>query len=130
MTKPPFASTAALALSLAIGAALFAHPLPASAQAKQRIERAADMPLFTYPMSVKLEQVVRDDKEFARFAPMIRRDITSVLARYDIADKAFERQLRGVLVLLDMLEGRYDEALAGSEQVRALQEKPADKLVS
>ena len=130
MTKPPFASTAAFAVALAIGAAFIAHSQPAAAQAKQRIERAADIPIFTYPMGVKLEQVVRDDQEFARFAPALRRDVTSVLARYEIADKAYERQLRGVLVLLDMLEGRYDDALAGSEQVRALQEKPADKLLS
>ncbi|MEO8137015.1 MAG: S8 family serine peptidase [Betaproteobacteria bacterium] len=130
MKVPAFVSTMSVALSIGIGGLFACHPLPADAQAKQRIERAADLPLFTYPMSVKLEQVVRDDKEFGRFAQAFRRDAAGVLARYDIADKSAERQLRGVLMLLDMLEERYDEALIGAEQIRALQEKPADKLLS
>ena len=36
----------------------------------------------------------------------------------------------GTLVQLDLLEGRYDDALAGAARIKALQEKPADKLLS
>jgi subtilisin family serine protease len=36
----------------------------------------------------------------------------------------------GQLMLLDYLDGRWEAALARAEQVRALQEKPADKLLS
>jgi len=129
MTRIRFNPAAALSLALLVGAATL-PAAPAFAQGKQRVERAADLPQFTYPMRTKLEDLVRDDQAFARFAADLRRDIASVLARYDIADKATERRLRGTLVLLDMLEGRYDEALLGAEQVRALQEKPADKLLS
>jgi subtilisin family serine protease len=100
------------------------------AQGKKRVERADDLPRFHYPVSGNLEQLVRDDARFAEFAAPLRRDIESVLAGYDIADKAIERQLLSALLQLDWLEGRHDEALKHADQIRALQDKPADKLLS
>lgn len=60
----------------------------------------------------------------------IRADIQSILDQYDIADKASQRQYITTLMSLDFLLGNYDEALSKSEMVRALEEKPADKLLS
>ncbi|MDQ6685836.1 MAG: S8 family serine peptidase [Pseudomonadota bacterium] len=102
----------------------------AAAQPKPRIERAADLPRFSYKIDGKVEDVVRSAERFAPFAAAVRRDSESVLANYDIADKATRRGLIGLLASLDYLEGRYDDALARVEQVRALQDKPADKLIS
>jgi hypothetical protein len=53
-----------------------------------------------------------------------------VLAQYDIADKAKLRELQGVLVRLDLIEGRYDSALAGRSQDREPRGKAGDKLLS
>ena len=53
-----------------------------------------------------------------------------MLAQYDIEDKAASRQILGELAQLDMLEGNYDAALARIAQVKALEDKPADKLLS
>ncbi len=103
---------------------------PAAAQAKQRIEKAADLPRFTYKIDGKVEDLLRDDAKFGAFATDVRRDAESTLAKYDIADKSSERQLRGTLLQLDMLDGRYDDALAEASRIQALQEKPADKLLS
>ena len=114
-----------IALALMVGAT----SLTASAQNKKRIERAADLPRFSYPASGNLEQLVRDDASFAKLAAAVRRDTESVLADYDIADKSAERQLLGVLLQLDFLEEKYDDALKRAAQIRALQEKPADKLL-
>jgi len=102
----------------------------ATAQTKQRIDKAADLPRFTYKLDGTVEEVVRSDAKFAKFAQEVRRDIDSVLAKYEITDKAAERGLRGTLVQLDMLEGRNDAALAGIARVKELQEKPANKLLS
>jgi len=102
----------------------------AAAQEKQRIEKAADLPVFSYKVDGRLEALVRDDAKFDAFARELRRDTESVLARYDIADKSKQRELRNVLVRLDLLEGRYDDALKGALRVRELEEKPADKLLS
>ena len=100
------------------------------AQTKPRIEKAADLPRFTYPLKGSLEALVKDPRAFAAFSADVRRDIESVLAKYEIADKASERDLLGTLLQLDLLEGRDADALKRIEQIRALQEKPADKLLT
>ena len=110
-----------LALLLAGGAA---------AQAKKRIDKAADLPRFTYRLDSKIEDMVRDDAKFKPFAGQLRRDLESVLAQYEIEDKATSRQILGQLAQLDMLEGNYDAALARIAQIKALEDKPADKLLS
>ena len=82
----------------------------ALAQGKKRIERAADLPRFTYRIEGKLEDLVRDPAAFSRFADQVRRDDQSVLDQYDIADKSAQRGLLGVLARIDFLEGRYADA--------------------
>ncbi len=104
--------------------------LTAAAQGKKRVEKAADLPVFSYKVDGKLESLIRDDAKFRAFAGDVRRDTDSVLAQYDIADKSKLRELLGVLVRLDLIEGRWDSALAGAARIRDLEEKPADKLVS
>jgi len=103
---------------------------PALAQGKKRIDKAADMPRFTYKVEGKLDDLVKSDAAFRRFAAEVRRDTQSVLDGHDIADKSAHRDLLNVLVMIDFLEGRYADAARRAEQVRALEEKPADKLIS
>jgi subtilisin family serine protease len=102
----------------------------AAAQGKKRIDKAADLPRFSYKIEGSLENLVRDEKAFHRFAAEVRRDNESVLANYDIADKTSQRSLIGVLAQIDFLEGRYEEAARRASEIRALEEKPADKLIS
>ncbi|MDQ3025978.1 MAG: S8 family serine peptidase [Pseudomonadota bacterium] len=97
---------------------------------KQRIEKAADMPRFSYKVDSSLDALVNDPAAFQGFAQAVRRDNESVLAKYDVADRAAQRQILGVLAQLDFLEGRYEEAGRGAAEIRALEDKPADKLVS
>lgn len=113
-----------------IAAAIAVAVPSAQAQERKRVERAADLPRFSYPITGDVERIVRDDTAFAAFASNLRRDTESVLAQYDIADKSIERQLLNTLLLLDTLEGRQDEALKRAAQIRALQEKPADRHLS
>ena len=114
---------AMLVLAFALAGAAFA-------QDKKRIEKAADLPRFSYKVDGKLDDIVRDDAKFKAFARELRRDTESVLAQYDIADKAMLRQQLGVIVRLDYFDGRHDEALKGLARIRELEEKPSDKLLS
>ncbi|MBG9387920.1 S8 family serine peptidase [Caenimonas aquaedulcis] len=100
------------------------------AQALKRAEKADDLPRYSYPVQGPLEAVVREPQRFTPFAQGVRRDLESTLATYDIAELATRRQMLGVLVQLDMLEGRHEDALRRSAQIQQLQEKPADKLLS
>jgi hypothetical protein len=102
----------------------------ADAQTKQRIDKVADLPRFTYKIDGQVEDLIRNDAKFGAFAAAVRRDTESTLAKYEIADKSTERQLQTTLLLLDMLDGRYDAALTRADTIRALQEKPAAKLLS
>jgi len=92
----------------------------AAAQGKKRIDKAADLPRFTYKLDGRIEDMVRDDAKFKPFAAQLRRDLDSVLAQYDIEDKATLRGILAELVQLDVLEGNYDAALARVAQVKAL----------
>jgi hypothetical protein len=108
----------------------FAVAFSALAEGRKRIERAADMPRFTYKVEGKLEDLVRDGGKFERFAAQVYRDNKSVLDGYEIADKAAHRDLLAVQMQIEFLEGRYDDAARHAEEIRALEEKPADKLIS
>jgi subtilisin family serine protease len=114
---------------LALFLTLCAWQVPAQ-PTKPRIEKAADLPRFTYPIQGQLEDTVRSAERFAPFAAAVRRDTESVLSGYDIADKGTRRDLLTTLAILDYLEGQYDRALARAEEVRVLQDKPADKLIN
>ena len=64
-------------MSRIIACLLVAILLPggAAAQApKKRIDKAADMPRFTYRVEGKLEGLVRNEAAFGRFAAQVRRD--------------------------------------------------------
>ena len=102
----------------------------AVAQTKPRIDKAADLPRFTYKVDGRVEDILRDDAKFARFSANVRRDVQSVLDGYQIDDRATLRQLEGELAQLDYLDGNLDAALQRLARVKALQEKPADKLMS
>ncbi|MEO9135963.1 MAG: S8 family serine peptidase [Casimicrobiaceae bacterium] len=102
----------------------------AIAQPKPRIEKAADLPRFSYKIEGSVENVIRDDAKFHRFAAELRRNAESVLSGYQIDDRATLRQLEGELAQLDYLDGNYDSALRRAARIKELQEKPADKLMS
>ena len=114
-----------LALIVALGLST-----TALGQGKPRIEKAADLPRFTYKIDGSVEDVIRDDAKFRRFAADVRRDAESVLNGYQIDDRATLRQIEGELTQLDYLDGNLDSALKRAARVRELQEKPADKLMS
>lgn len=97
---------------------------------KKKITRAADVPQFSYPISGKVEDLLHSDEAFANLAAQIRKDIESVLAAYDIEEAATKRRLIGTLARLDILEGKDEDALRRLDEVRALEDKPAQKLTS
>jgi subtilisin family serine protease len=102
----------------------------AAAEGKTHIDKAADLPRFSYKLDAKIEDMVRDDAKFKPFAADVRRDLEGTLAKYEIEDRATLRQMLTELAQLDMLDGHYDAALARVAQVKALEDKPADKLLS
>ena len=108
-------------------------PLFAAAQtpAKQKITSANDMPRFSYAMDEAPSQfLMADDSTFNAFAKKVEHDIDSVLANYDIEDKATLRRLYGTRLGIQMLTGENQAALDTSKQLTDLQEKPEAKATS
>ncbi len=109
---------------------ILAIPLLLAQAPKQKITRAADLPVFTYKIDGTVEDVLQSDQKFHVLASQIRSNVESVLAKYDIEDKGTLRGLLSTLATLDALEGMDDEALKLLAQVKSLQEKPASRLLS
>ena len=107
-----------------------ATPATPPTASKKRIEKAADLPTFTYPVQGDLAALVRDDARFGPLSKLIARDYNGVLAQYDIAESASQRQYLSTLAQIALLDERFDETLRLTAQVKSLQDKPADKLLS
>jgi hypothetical protein len=101
----------------------------APAQTRQRIDKADELPRFSYAAKGSVEALVRDGAKFAPLAQQMRRDLEALLRDYDIGEKATRRAVLEQLAQLDLLEGRYDDALAHSSQARELQDRPAGRLL-
>ncbi|MDX2110848.1 MAG: S8 family serine peptidase [Verrucomicrobiota bacterium] len=97
---------------------------------KIQVNNIDQLPRFNYASTGSGTELVTDAAKFAPLAAQVRADIEGVLAKYDIADKPTLRDYLGTLVALDMLEGKYDEAEKRIQMIRALQDKPADKLTA
>lgn len=111
--------------------ACFLLPVLLFAQApKKKITRAADVPVFQYSISGKVEDLVRSEQDFRPFAAQVRKNVESVLRDYEIDDAATKRGLLATLVALDILEGHDDAARGRLDEIKALEEKPAARALS
>ncbi|MGD0577525.1 MAG: S8 family serine peptidase [Bryobacteraceae bacterium] len=110
--------------------ALVAVPLLVAQAPKQKITRAADLPVFTYKLEPTVEDVLLSDQKFHQLAVEIRKNVESVLAKYEIEDKAALRGMLSTLINLDLLEHRDADTLKLLDQIKDLEEKPAAKLLS
>jgi hypothetical protein len=100
------------------------------AQEKVKIQKLDDLPRHTYKVDGKAIELVKSDEAFARFAELVRKDVESDLAKFDIEDKTTLRRLNGLLMNLDVLSGHDEDALKRLKLVRGLEDKPAAKLTN
>jgi Subtilase family len=126
----PAAALVLLLVACAVPTAPSSQAVATGSSAKPRIDKAADLPRFTYPVKGKVEDLVRSPQAFAGFAAAVQRDTEAVLNGYEIADQGMRRDLMTQLAVLDYLAGRYGQSLERLQQVQTMQDKPADKLMS
>ncbi len=108
---------------------LVAAPATA-AETKTRIENLDDLPRFSYPVEGSVVEIITSDEAFSEFAAKARADIEGVLAEYEIDDAATLQGYYSVLARLDLMAGNYEDALARMDQIRDLESKEADKLMT
>ena len=118
--------------SLVAGLLLLLVPLASNQTGpKKKVSNETDLPRFTYPVRGSASELVQaDPATFNAFAAKVRADLDSVFRDYDLADKSTLRTLLSAKLGLQELAGQYPEALSTVEAIRALEEKPARKLLS
>jgi len=117
-------------IALPLLLAVLALPALAADPPRKKIERADQLPTRAYPVSMKPSALVQDAKATDALASALRKDIEADLKAYDIEDRATRIGFLGTLAQIAVLQGRLDDALALSGQMKELQEKPALKLLT
>ncbi len=113
-----------------LGVAAAAAPVAATA-APITVRSAADLPRFSYPIKVSATQLLEsDDATFGSFAAQVHRDIEHTLDNYLIEDKSTLSELLNARLALQELAGEYAAGLKTVEALRALEQKPAAKLLT
>ena len=121
------------AVSLLLSGLLVALPSidAVAADGKTKITKQADLPRFSYSVPGTASQFVESDgATFAPFAAKVRADIDSVLDHYDIEDRSTLRQILAAKLDLQELAGDYAGGLQTADALRALEDKPAGRLLS
>lgn len=113
---------ALVALCLPAVSALAQVPRPAD---RVRIESADQLPRHAYSVPDSVVALIEDDARFAELAAELERDLEADLAKYEITDRATLKDYYGTLASLALIEGDYDTALAWTDSVRAVEDKPA-----
>ena len=99
--------------------------------AKKKVMSEADLPRFSYPIKESASALLdADDATFNAFASKVRADLDGVLRDCEIDDKATMRTLLAAKLDLQELAGENEAALKTIDELQALEEKPAAKLIT
>jgi hypothetical protein len=97
---------------------------------KPKITKLEDLPVFTYEIPVKPSEFVQQEKGFEIFTAKVAADAQGVLDGYDITDKTTLKEIYSTLLAKAIIDGDTNKMLDLILKRRALEEKPADKLLS
>ena len=98
--------------------------------AKKRIEKADDLPRHTYTLTEPPSAVLLDDAAFGALSAAVRKDQESDLSAYDIQDRTTLQAFTATSLAQAMLDKDYPGTLRLVGELRALQDKPNEKLTA
>src|SRR6267378_310874 len=101
----------------------------ASAAAKKRITRAADLPRLYFHGPANPDDLAASTEAFAPLAAAVRTHVEGVFRDYDIQDNTTLKNLHTTLAHLALLEGNNDEVLEHVKAARQLEEKADERLL-
>ena len=104
---------------------------PAAAQQKKVITTAADLPRVQVQLPAKPSEIaINGGPQLEALEAQLEAYVRDLLANYDIQDRSTRMSLLGLLAQDALVDNRWDEYLKLSEEVAALEEKPAQRAVS
>ena len=110
-----------------------AGPLSSSAsgaEGKIKITKLSDLPPHTYAISGKPSVMVEDKAAMLDLGSRVEADIVKDLNTYEIEDHTTLKRFASMQVSIAMLRKDFDKARTLLEQIRGLEDKPADKLTT
>ena len=123
--------TRTFALSTLAGALLMTFGAAQAAGDKIVIAKQADLPRFTYKIPGTATRFVEaDPAAFNAFAAQVDHDVESILEGYQIDDKSTLIEMLSAKLSYQEIAGDYAGGLKTIEALRALQTKPAAKLLT
>ncbi len=96
---------------------------------KIKITSLDELPVHTYPLEGTVTELLEVPKHMKALRKQFRADIESDLATYEITDVATLKGFYQNLVLLDLADLEYKSALARLDQITAMEDKEAAKLM-
>ncbi|HET7816820.1 MAG TPA: S8 family serine peptidase [Sphingomicrobium sp.] len=114
--------------ALLAGAALLLAAGPAGAQEKKVIASASQLPPVAIELPAKPSVLVTDGGPgFDKVRDQVEAYAQGVLDGYEVRDVATRKQLLSLLLQVAIAENRWDDVIAFSQRIEALEEKPAAK---
>jgi len=104
---------------------------PAHAQDAPVIETAADLPATQFELPARPSVLaIEGGEELDALTKQLGDDVQTILDDNQLDDAATERNLRSMLRTVALLDGRWQDAIDLSAQIRELEEKPAARETS
>lgn len=100
------------------------------AGSKIKIDKLSDLPPHTYSVTGKPSVIVEDMAAMLDLAGRVDADIVKDLGSYDIQDRTTLKRFAATQLSVAMLRKDWGKALSLAEQIRDLEDKPADKLMT
>jgi hypothetical protein len=97
-------------------------------QSKVLITEADQLPRIAYPFEGKVLDLIEDEDALGSFLDEAQTEIEAQLDRFDIQDQATVRRYTQMLRTFRILDGDHEAGLNLLLEIRALQDKPAEKL--
>jgi subtilisin family serine protease len=117
--------------ALFLSAAVLAPVHSAAAQDKKVVTTASDLPSLNVELPAKPSVLVTEGGPgYDKVAETVEAHAADILKNYDVRDIATRQGLLARLLQAAMIENRWDDALKISDQIEALEQKPAAKAMS
>ena len=105
-------------------------PAPPPPVEKIKVTSLDELPVHSYPLQGTLTEMLNDPAVMAQLRADYRKDLESDMALYQIDDVATMQGKYSSLFTVAMSESRYDDALSLLDEIKALEDKEASRLMT
>jgi Subtilase family len=123
--KTPIALVRSLSVLLSLTAIV-----AGAASGKKAVSSADDLPRHEYAITEAPSAMLGDADAMARLAAQVGRDCEADLRDYDITDRTTVENFKTTQLAIAMLKGDYASVPGIVSEIRAIEEKPAEKLTT